>query len=430
VNAPDTERSQPTGIGEVVADRYELLELLGDGLSGKVYRARDLFVGAEPEIVALKVLHPERLGDRQIAGRFRREAQILSRLHGPHLARLLEVVEEGGVLVLALEHIDGPSLEAFLEGGRLLPIDEVVALGVQVCEALQSAHEAGVVHRDLKPSNVLIEGGHGGAAGSFRKGLAAKVVDFGLAKILVGDGDGTMLTEQNMVFGTPEFMSPEQVAGEPLGPAADIYSAGVVMYWLLVGRVPFERATPVATMQAHLAEEPPRPREVAPERAIPPALEAAVLRALGKTVRERFASAADFAAALLTSVNCGPAALAITEAGTTQLDATEPGITMRSLEDEAAAAGRGARVSVVMPESPSATQASLEPVRPRASSSGGRDSGRGATSSRPGRISNHERKGPPTRPSGVRVDDDRGWVVLAVVVGVVAIALGAWLGLR
>ncbi|MBM4360334.1 MAG: protein kinase [Deltaproteobacteria bacterium] len=433
MNAPDTERSEPTGIGEVIADRYELLEVLGDGLSGKVYRARDLFVGADPEIVALKVLHRELLGDRQLAGRFRREAQILARLSGPHLARFIEVVEEPDALLLSLEFVEGPSLETFLGGGRKLPLAEVVALGAQICEALACAHEEGVVHRDLKPSNVLVGGGFSHADGSFRDALVAKVVDFGLAKIVAGDLDGAALTERDMVFGTPEFMAPEQIAGEVIGPAADLYATGVLLYWLLVGRVPFERATPVATMQAHLSEPPPPPREVAPERAIPAALEAVVLRALGKTVKERPASARELASLLLTSIN-SDAALATTEAGTTQLDATEPGVTepgvtepgvtMRSLKEEVAAAGRGARVQVVMPDFPTTTQTSL-PASPAAASPERRSSPERAGAAGP-----LERLGPPTRPSGGKVDDERGWLVMAALVGLAAIVVGTWLGLR
>lgn len=427
MSAPDTERAPPAGVGEVVAERYELLEPLGSGVSGKVFRARDLYLGAEPEIVALKILHPELALDRQFAGRFRREAKVLSRLEGRHLCAMIEVVEEGDVLALALECVHGPSLEEFLRGRRTLPLDEIVEVATQICEALQIAHDAGVVHRDLKPSNILIEGGHVAPDASFRGMLCVKVVDFGLAKLVHGEAGGTVLTERNMIFGTPEYMAPEQVAGEPVGIEADIYSTGVLVYWMLVGRPPFEHPTSLATMRAKLSEAPPSPRAVVPERAIPSALDAVVMQALARQPKDRFASAREFAAALVGAADPASASAPTRDdgLGDTSLDVAAPGTTMRSLEKEASGVGRGARVEIVMPESSQTTRASRGgPSHVRKP----RQSERGADSRQ--RDSGADGPGPSTWPAGVRFEEDRTWLGVAIVVGVAAVVLGAWLGIR
>ena len=137
--------------GDVVAERYEILEVLGRGVSGTVYRARDLYVDSGHEIVALKAIHAHLHTDRQIRGRFRREVEILSKLEGPHLCRLLECVEEDGLLLIALEYVDGPSLDTYVARHGPLANVEIVAIVRQICAALDKAHATGIVHRDLKP---------------------------------------------------------------------------------------------------------------------------------------------------------------------------------------------------------------------------------------------------------------------------------------
>src|SRR5690606_12623275 len=148
----------------------------------------------------------------------------------------------------------------------------------QICAALSAAHAAGVVHRDLKPSNVLIEGVRGEAGGegaprSFLRDLTVRVVDFGLAKLVHGDTTGTVLTEQDMIFGTPDYMAPEQVSGEDLDIRCDVYAAGVILYQMVVGKLPFDMPSPLTTMAAHLNDPVPAPTAVAPDREISRALE-------------------------------------------------------------------------------------------------------------------------------------------------------------
>src|SRR4029077_1977663 len=160
---------------------------------------------------------------------------------------------------------------------------------LQVCSALKCAHSQGVIHRDLKPANVIMRGG-----------THVVVVDFGMAKIVTGHGGTgtTALTSHNMVFGTPEYMSPEQARGDELDARCDIYATGVILYELLTGRVPFVGSTPLSVLTAHLTEIAEPPRERAPDRDISQALEAVVQHALAKDPADRYATAGALATAI------------------------------------------------------------------------------------------------------------------------------------
>jgi serine/threonine-protein kinase len=199
---------------------------------------------------------------------------------------------DDGVLFMALELIEGRSLEEILDGAPLDPA-RAVALVRQICTALEAAHGAAIVHRDLKPGNVIVERSGEGVE-------RARVLDFGMAKVLRGDPSDSLnlLTEQNMVFGTPEYMAPEQARGDEVDGRCDVYAAGVILYEMLAGSTPFRAPTPVAVMTAHLAEAPTPPSLRAPLVKLSPALEAVVLHALAKNPKERYASANAFAEAL------------------------------------------------------------------------------------------------------------------------------------
>jgi serine/threonine-protein kinase len=267
---------------------YTIERVLGEGASGIVYAAK----APDQARVALKVIHREHLADRQIFGRFRREAAILTRLEGEHLVKLLEFVEDQGLLAIALEYVDGVSLESVLKERSALPLGEAIEIALQICAALGSAHAAGVIHRDLKPANVLVESAGGGAD------VRVRVVDFGLAKAVHGEHGTTGLTEQDMIFGTPEYMAPEQARGDEADFRCDLYAAGVILYEMAIGKVPFKGPTAIATMTAQLTEEPPPARVSAPNRPLSPALEAVVMRALSKDRDARYPSARAFAEAL------------------------------------------------------------------------------------------------------------------------------------
>ncbi len=300
----DVEQLPP---GRIVASRYVVASIVGEGASGIVYLARD---EQTHERVALKVIHRSLCHDPLFSRRFSREASILKQLEGNHIVRLLDVTEDDGLPVLVLEYVDGLSLESALRDQKP-SIEDAVEIALQICAALGAAHAGGFVHRDLKPANVIIQGELGKAhpstlGGSARTSRATPpnpppmvwVVDFGLGKALHRDPSGTSLTESNMILGTPEYMSPEQVRGEDIDHRCDIYAAGVILFEMLVGRAPFGGKTPIAAMTAHITEPIPSPRAESPERAIPPALEAVVQRALAKSPDERYETARAFAEAL------------------------------------------------------------------------------------------------------------------------------------
>jgi serine/threonine-protein kinase len=274
----------------ILADKYEVVGTLGEGATGIVYDAVRTTDGVP---VALKVMHDTLAGDRQIRGRFLREAAILRRLDGPHLCPIFEFGEvprpEGAsLLYIALRKIEGESLAEVIARG-LLPVPRVLDVMLQVLAALTSAHAQGIIHRDLKPSNVLLEGG-----------TNVVVVDFGMSKIVTGGGTGTTnLTTHNMVFGTPEYMSPEQARGDELDARCDVYAAGIMFYELLVGKPPFFGGSALKILTEHLTStlEPPSARPGGHDRSTP-ALDAIVLEALARDRDARFASAADFAAAI------------------------------------------------------------------------------------------------------------------------------------
>src|SRR6516165_10572134 len=257
-----------------VVPGYEVLGLLGEGGMGVVYRARQ--VGLD-RLVALKLL---RGGSSKRLARFRAEALADARLQHPHVVQIFEIGEHHGQPYLALELLEGGSLEAKIAGQPQAPRDAATLVCV-LARAIQYAHSRGIVHRDLKPSNVLLT-----AEGT------AKIADFGLAKFLqTTEGQ----TQEGDVVGTPRYMAPEQTSGalEGVGPAADIYSLGVILYELLTGRAPLQAPTPVETLLLVRNEEPLPPSRLLPR--LPRDLETICLKCLQKDPRRRYASAQDLA---------------------------------------------------------------------------------------------------------------------------------------
>jgi serine/threonine-protein kinase len=293
MSRPASPSAPPISAGRTIGDKFEIQNVLGEGGTGVVYEALRL---PEREQVALKVIHNHLLTDSQIRGRFTREAAILRRLEGPHLCAILEFGELPdprhpgvGLLYMALPKIDGPALDDLLKSEGPLSLDRALDIMLQVLNGLKAAHMQAVIHRDLKPANVILRGG-----------THAIVVDFGMAKIVTGGGTGTTaLTTHNMVFGTPEYMSPEQARGDELDARCDVYAAGVILYELLTGEVPFSGATPLNVLTAHLTSAPNAPRAKAPHRGISAALEAVILHAIAKDPADRYASAAALAAAIV-----------------------------------------------------------------------------------------------------------------------------------
>jgi serine/threonine-protein kinase len=275
-------------VGATVAGRFRLDAAIGAGAMGRVYRGRELPAG---EPVAIKLLHDHLGRDPRVAKRFDREARAASRLSHPSSLKILDFGEaEDGTLYIAMELLEGDDLQAVIDSDAPLAPARIADLMVQTLRALDQAHAAGIVHRDLKPENVVVIED----AGSER----VKVCDFGIAKIVEGDSAITAITKDGYICGTPEYMAPEQARGEAIDARTDVYAAGVMLYQMLTGTVPFRAQSALAVITKHVKEAPLAPREARPEWHIPEPLERIALTALAKRPEERYPSAAAMAEAI------------------------------------------------------------------------------------------------------------------------------------
>jgi len=270
-------------IGQVIADRFKVVSLIGEGGTGRVYLAEHNVLERP---FAIKVLRPELISDQTAAERFRREARAASRMQH----RNIVYISDFGALAddrlyLVMEYIPGQELATVLHQEGPLPPVRAAQILRQVVDALDYAHEQGVVHRDLKAENVLL-------TQERRRKDVVKVLDFGLAKILEGAGSLDTLSAKGQVFGTPEYISPEQIVGDPVDPRTDIYSIGVLAFELVVGRTPFTGSL-MELLVAHRRTIPPLPSQAAPGSHIPACFDEIVGRAMQKRPEDRFPSAAD-----------------------------------------------------------------------------------------------------------------------------------------
>jgi serine/threonine protein kinase len=272
--------------GDLIDDRYQLVEKLGEGGMGVVYRARHVKLGHE---VALKALRDDALADDEFRARFLREAQIASRLTSPNVARVFDVgTLASGAPYIVMELLRGNDLDDELARRQALPISEAVDLVRQACEAMAEAHAAGVVHRDLKPANLFLT----------RQGsrTVVKVLDFGISRL--DAPEEVRLTQTQAAFGTPLYMSPEAILStKHADERADVWALGVILYELLAGRTPFVGDTATAIAVKVNVEEPPPLRSFRPD--VPVELEAAILRALSKKLDRRWQTARALADALV-----------------------------------------------------------------------------------------------------------------------------------
>ncbi|MBI4468216.1 MAG: serine/threonine-protein kinase [Acidobacteria bacterium] len=271
-------------IGQTIGP-YKVVNCLGAGGMGEVYLAQDMRLDRK---IALKLLPVHLTRDGDSMRRFVQEAKAASALSHPNVAHIYEIGEADGFSFIAMEYVEGQTLEARIRNGPL-DCDEVVDIGIQVAKALQEAHSKGIIHRDIKPANIVIT----------PKGLV-KVLDFGLAKVtrndgplLDGDSSRGRRTQPGVVMGTVGYMSPEQVRGQVADHRSDIFSFGVILYEMLSGHRPFKGESNVEVMNAILKEEPPAPQET--NGAIPPALQRVIRHCLEKKPDARFQSMSDVA---------------------------------------------------------------------------------------------------------------------------------------
>jgi eukaryotic-like serine/threonine-protein kinase len=272
-------------LGKVVDGRYRVLDVIGRGGMGVVYRVEHLRMG---KIAAMKVLHRELANDRDAVERFEREAAAVSRLHHPHTVQVFDFGQANGALYLIMEYVRGQDLAHIINRDGAMPWSRAAPILAQICGALQEAHELGIVHRDLKPENVLLGRTTGGRD-------FAKVLDFGLAKLDARQLPTTH-SERQEIIGTPYFMSPEQIRGDEVDTRSDIYSFGALMFNLLTGQNLFTAASAVGVLTKHLTTEPDAPSQRAPQMGIDPRVDHLCRKALAKEPGLRWQSAAELGA--------------------------------------------------------------------------------------------------------------------------------------
>ncbi len=283
-----TKNEEDPLIGTSLPGGYVIIELIGVGGMGRVYRAEQTALG---RTVAVKIIHPSLLGDESAAARFITEARTASLLNHPNSVSIIDFGKtDTGLLYLVMEYLRGRDVARVVYEDGALSFGRIAEILRQVLAALSEAHHLGIIHRDLKPENIVIEPMRSG--GDF-----VKVVDFGLAKLLTDSGRPN-ITATGIVCGTPDYMSPEQGRGDPLDARSDLYAVGVILFQLLTGRLPFEADSPTQVVLMHLTVPAPDPRTVAPERAVPASLAAVTLKALAKNANDRYQDADAFSAAL------------------------------------------------------------------------------------------------------------------------------------
>jgi serine/threonine protein kinase len=293
---PETmSRPKSIEIGDVVAGKYRLLAMIGEGGMGVVYLAEHSLIEKR---VALKVLRAEYSKKPELVTRFQQEAISASRIKHPNVLDVFDFGQlEDGSFFLAMEYLSGRDLAGELTESVTIAPDRAVRIALQMCRALAAAHARGVVHRDLKPENVFLHATEDGDE-------VVKIVDFGIAQLKGKDEkeEGTerrrRLTRTGMIFGTPEYMSPEQAKGSSVDLRSDIYALGIILYEMVTGAVPFTGTTFMAVLTAHMTQPVPPMRAIAPDVEFSGELEQAILRCLQKAPERRFQSMRELAIAL------------------------------------------------------------------------------------------------------------------------------------
>lgn len=259
--------------GSLINNRYRILGDLGEGGMSQVYKAQDTLL---ERTVALKVLRPQYSADASFLARFRREAQAAARLAHPNIVDVYDISEVDGWHFIVMEYVEGQDLKNIIAAESPLPIRRVVDMGIQICSAVGLAHQLGIVHRDLKPHNILVMADD-----------RVKVTDFGIARA-IAEASATVTTE-GAVWGTVQYIAPEQASGQPATPASDVYSLGIVLYEMLAGRLPFEADSRVALAVKHIQDEPPPLHSFNPY--VPAKMEAIVAQAMVKDPNQRYPNA-------------------------------------------------------------------------------------------------------------------------------------------
>jgi serine/threonine protein kinase len=264
--------------GTTFAQRYEIIEELGKGGMGRVYKAYDKKIN---EVVALKLIRPEISTDENTIARFNNELRLARKISHRSVCRMYDLGEEGLSRFITMEYVPGEDLKRFIKRSGGLTVGKAVSIARQVCEGLAEAHHLGIIHRDLKPQNIMID-----SEGN------TKILDFGIARFLEGEG----MTTQGVMIGTPDYMSPEQAELEDVDQRADIYALGVILFEMVTGRVPFQGKTPLSIAMKHKSQAPPDPQDLNTQ--VPDDLSRVILRCLAKEKSQRYQSAQELLADL------------------------------------------------------------------------------------------------------------------------------------
>jgi serine/threonine-protein kinase len=328
-------RAQSAGgtdlVGSVIAERYHVLRKLGEGGMGQVYLAEHVKMGRQS---AVKVMHPTMVQDPDAIGRFNREAANASRIDHANVAGIYDFGETPeGLVYLAMQYVEGETLTEIVRERGALPPHRAAEIARQAAEGLHAAHAMGIVHRDLKPDNIMVTKDGDGLD-------CVKVVDFGIAK--AAGVKSQKVTRTGTVIGTPEYMSPEQLAGEEVDGRSDLYSLALVAFNMLTGDLPFPAETTQTAMIMRLTEKPRSLAQMKPEVAWPSQVQAVMSKALEREASQRYASTREFGRALHMAIEKMPASApiaargvsvtgAVPEPATTVVAATSPAVMKRSL---------------------------------------------------------------------------------------------------
>src|SRR5438105_4768250 len=276
-------------LGRVINDRYKIIEAIGHGGMGRVYKALQAPLD---RVVALKVLGAGHDRDPHFYKRFFLEASVTAKLTHPNTITLFDYGRtEDGIFFIAMEYLLGRTLSQAMQGDGPLAQERVIHIAQQICRSLREAHALGIIHRDLKPANVILlrqQDDHD----------FVKVLDFGLVKFFQGENPEGEITNAGTFMGSPHYIAPEQARNQNPDQRCDIYSLGVLIYHMVTGRVPFTAANPVDIILKHLHEAPVPPRQIRPDLSIDPNLEAIILRALSKNHKQHYQSINKLLAAL------------------------------------------------------------------------------------------------------------------------------------
>jgi serine/threonine-protein kinase len=266
-------------IGQIVKDRYEILEILGEGGMAFVYKARDTQL---ERFVAIKTLKPNYVNQETFVERFKREAKTAANLNHPNIVQIFDWgIEDEPYFVM--EYIEGNTLTSIIAKNRTISLSDILFIGAQVSNGLHAAHQKGLVHRDIKPGNIMIT-----------PDGKVKVTDFGIVSLQNEESD---ITKTGSILGTASYISPEQAQGKPVSIESDLYSLGTVLYELIAGKPPFSGDTPISTATKHLTERPEKLLSF--RRDLPKGVESTIMKMLEKATYDRFKSAEDVRATLL-----------------------------------------------------------------------------------------------------------------------------------